>query len=75
MRVYKPIKPHKYHIRSYQLVETKTGYLSNIFLHDAANLTEDEIVITLIANSPYKLNEGHAYTQACTTPSQIFSCI
>lgn len=60
MRVYNPNKPHKYHIKSYKLVETASGYLSAIIFHDTTKHTVSQIVLTLLHNSPYHQNEGYS---------------
>jgi hypothetical protein len=73
MRQYNPNKPHKYHIKSYKLVETKTGYLSNIILHDTTSRTVDEVVLTLLDESPYGRHEGYAvFTDRFYTSPDLF---
>ncbi|XP_050699248.1 piggyBac transposable element-derived protein 4-like [Eriocheir sinensis] len=73
MRQYNPNKPHKYHIKSYKLVETSTGYLSNIILHDTTSRTVDEVVLTLLDESPYNKHEGYAvFTDRFYTSPDLF---
>jgi hypothetical protein len=60
MRQYNPNKPHKYHIKSYKLVESRTGYLSDIIIFDNTSRPVDEVVLTLLDNSPYKEHEGYS---------------
>ena len=73
MRQYNPNKPHKYHIKSYKLVETKTAYLSNIILHDTTSRTVDEVVLTLLDESPYGRHEGYSvFTDRFYTSPDLF---
>jgi hypothetical protein len=73
MRQYNPNKPHKYHVKSYKLVETNTGYLSNIILHDTTSRTVDEVVLTLLDESPYDAHEGYAlFTDRFYTSPDLF---
>lgn len=73
MRQYNPNKPHKYHVKSYKLVETSTGYLSNIILHDTTSRTVDEVVLTLLDESPYNKHEGYAvFTDRFYTSPDLF---
>ena len=60
LRQYNPSKPNKYHIKSYKLVETQTGYLSGFFFHDTVSRTVNEIVLTLLARSRYGQGEGYS---------------
>lgn len=73
MRQYNPNKPHKYHIKTYKLAETKTGYLSGFIVHDTTPRSVDEIVLTLLEASPYNSNEGYAvFTDRFYTSPDLF---